>query len=114
MLQAICISTLCSASSGNNFAPASRVYKLNSSGATSTGRGTTPAEAGTTLGSVSTGKVDTITLKKNMTVKEAEDAFANIHGLGVQSEDKEGKFANDQLRISDLRKYMIWGKTWPI
>lgn len=81
-----------------------RVYKLNSEGKISTGRGAKPADANAALASVSTGKVGAITLKKNMTVKEAENAFASNMGVGVQIEDKEGKLANDQVRLADLSK----------
>ncbi len=81
-----------------------RVYKLNSEGKISTGRGAKPADGNATLASVSTGKVGTITLKKAMTVKEAENAFSSLLGVGVQIEDKEGKLANDQVRLSDLNK----------
>lgn len=81
-----------------------RVYKLNAEGKISTGRGAKPADAAATLASISSGNVGTITLKKNMSVKEAEDAFANMLGVGVQIEDKDGKLANDQVRLSDLGK----------
>lgn len=81
-----------------------RVYKLNSSGEITTGRGAKPAASSATLASVSTGKVGTITLKKNMTVKEAENAFADKLGVGIQIEDNEGKLAFDQARLSDLNK----------
>lgn len=81
-----------------------RVYKLDSSGAIRTGRGAKRADSNATLASVSTGKVGAITLQKNMTVKQAEDAFANVLGVGIQIEDKEGKLAADQVRICDLQK----------
>lgn len=81
-----------------------RVYKLNSAGQISSGRGARLAEPSATLASVSAGKVGTITLKKNMTVKEAEDAFAEKLGVGVQIEDKDGALANNQVRLADLAK----------
>lgn len=81
-----------------------RVYKLNSDGKIFTGRGAKKAEPNSTLASVSTGKVGSITLKKSMTVQQVEDAFANSMGVGVQIEDAEGKLANNQIRLSDLRK----------
>ena len=81
-----------------------RVYKLNSEGKISTGRGAKPADASATITSISSGNVGIITLKKNMSVKEAENAFSSLLGVGVQIEDKEGKLANDQVRLSDLNK----------
>ncbi|MDG2156340.1 MAG: hypothetical protein P8M26_10390 [Gammaproteobacteria bacterium] len=81
-----------------------RVYKT-----ANTGKGSRPADDGSTLASIATGgkKITSMTIKKGDMVGNIEEQFAEKLGVGIQIMGPDGKkFAPNDMKLKDIVKNM--------
>jgi hypothetical protein len=91
-----------------NFGTQIRIYAKSKKGI-NTGKGSKPADENATLSSVSADdvKVKSIVIKKNNTVGDIEQQFADGMGIGIQIASPDGKkLAPNDIKLKDVAKEM--------
>ena len=77
-----------------------RVYK-----SVNTGKGARLADNSVTLASISSKKVENITISKHKTVGEIEESFKENMGIGIQIMIPDGsKFAPNDIKLKEVSK----------